>query len=73
MGELIQLNRRHAGPMLLTKKQFSRHSAIRRSTRWVEQRVNEGLPSHMEGNRRMFPLEEGLAWIRDWKQERGAA
>lgn len=73
MGEVIQLNARPASNLCLTKVQFSRHPKIKRSPRWVEQRVREGLPSHMEGNRRMFPLDEGLAWIEDWRKERGAA
>ncbi len=69
MGEVIQLNCRPAN-LLLTKKQFSRHSEVRRSTRWVEQRIRDGLPSIMEGNKRMFPLEECLIWLEKWRKER---
>lgn len=58
---------------LLAKKQFARHPEIRRSTRWVEMRVREGMPSRMDGNRRIFPLDDCLAWLERWRNEMGAA
>lgn len=72
MGQLVHVNfgRRDA---VLTKKQFAQHAEVRKSTRWVEMRVGEGLPSRMEGNRRMFPLDDCLAWIERWREEQGAA
>lgn len=74
MGEVIHFDfgRRDA---LLTKKQFAQHAEVRRSTRWVEQRVAEGMPSEMQGCRRMFPLEQDLAWLGAWRErkEEGAA
>jgi hypothetical protein len=72
MGVLIQANfGRAASTIDLPKRQFADHPKVRRSSRWVEQRVAEGMPSYMDGNRRMFPLEKCLAWLKD--RERGAA
>ncbi|MFL5900343.1 MAG: hypothetical protein ACJ75S_04020 [Solirubrobacterales bacterium] len=64
MGVLIHVNFGTHDP-LLTKKQLSQHPEIRRSTRWVEQRVAEGMPSQLDGNRRMFRLSEVRAWLAD--------
>lgn len=72
MGEVIHFNFGRTDA-LLTKKHFAQHPEVRRSTRWVEQRVNEGLPSRMDGNRRMFPLEDCLAWLKRRHEEKGAA
>lgn len=57
---------------LLSKKQLSRHPEIRRSTRWIEQRVAEGMPSQLDGNRRMFRLSGVRAWLKDWKPPTGS-
>ena len=72
VGEVIRFDFGRTDAVL-TKAQFARHADVRRSTRWVEQRVNEGMPSHMDGNRRMFPLDDCLAWLGRWREERGAA
>lgn len=40
-------------------------SYLGRSTRWVELRVRDGLPSQMIGGRRSFRLSAVDAWIRD--------
>jgi hypothetical protein len=72
MGEVVHLNFSPASAVL-TKKQLSRHPAVCRSTRWVELRVGEGMPSHMDGHRRMFPLNDCLAWIKRWRGQKGAA
>ena len=45
----------------LSKRQIADHFG--RSTRWVELRVREGLPSKMIGGRRGFRLSEVEAWI----------
>lgn len=71
MGVLVQGNFGRASAVELTKQQFAQHPRIRRSRRWVELRVREGMPSHMDGNRRMFPLDDCLAWLES--RERGAA
>ena len=71
MGDLIQGFFGGAESMELTKKQFAAHPQVRRSTRWVEQQISEGLPSRMVGNRRMVPLQRGLDWLEE--HERGAA
>jgi hypothetical protein len=53
--------------VVMTKTQFSRHPAVRRSRRWVEQQVAQGMPSELrrEGKReyRIFRLAEALAWL----------
>jgi predicted DNA-binding transcriptional regulator AlpA len=45
----------------LSKRQIADY--LGRSTRWVELRVREGLPSKMIGGRRGFRLSEVEAWI----------
>lgn len=45
----------------LSKRQIADYFG--RSTRWVELRVREGLPSKMIGGRRGFRLSEVEAWI----------
>jgi hypothetical protein len=71
MGVLLQGNFGRSSTVELTKKQLSQHPRIRRSTRWIEQQVAKGMPSRMDGNRRMFPLYDVLAWLD--RRERGAA
>lgn len=63
MGEVIQVNFGRRDDALLSKKQLAAHPSVRRSTRWVEQRVREGMPSQMGGNRRMFSLPAVLGWL----------
>ncbi len=49
---------------LLTKRQLAEH--LGRSTRWIELRVREGLPSEPPTNRfprRRFRLSEVEAWL----------
>ena len=48
---------------LLSKRQLASHPEIRRSIRWVEMRVKEGMPSQLDGNRRMFRLSEVKSWL----------
>jgi hypothetical protein len=62
IGELIHGNFGAHDP-LLTKRQLSQHPEIRRSTRWVEQQVAKGMPSQLDGVRRMFRLSEVRAWL----------
>jgi predicted DNA-binding transcriptional regulator AlpA len=45
----------------LSKRQIADYFG--RSTRWVELRVREGLPSKMIGGRRGFQLSEVEAWL----------
>jgi hypothetical protein len=48
---------------LLTKKQLALHFGF--STRWVELRVREGMPSRLIGNRRRFRLSEVHSWLQE--------
>jgi hypothetical protein len=68
MGELRRVNFGANDP-LLTKRQIAQHPDIRRSTRWIEQRVREGMPSQLDGVRRMFRLSEVRAWLDERSQK----
>jgi hypothetical protein len=72
MGEVVQVNFGRTNAEL-TKKQLARHPLVRRSTRWVELRAGEGMPSRFDGYRRMFPLDDCLAWIARWRKEKKGA
>jgi predicted DNA-binding transcriptional regulator AlpA len=52
----------------LTKKQLAAHFGY--STRWVELRVREGMPSKLIGGRRRFRLSEVEAWIEERANDR---
>jgi hypothetical protein len=45
----------------VTKRQVAAHFGF--STRWVELRIRDGLPSRMFGGRRRFRLSEVEAWL----------
>lgn len=45
----------------LSKRQIAAHFG--RTTRWVELRVREGMPSRMNGGRRGFRLSEVENWM----------
>jgi predicted DNA-binding transcriptional regulator AlpA len=47
----------------LSKRQVANHYG--RSTRWVELRMREGLPSRLIGGRRGFRLSEVDEWIKE--------
>jgi predicted DNA-binding transcriptional regulator AlpA len=40
------------------------------STRWVELRVREGMPSRIQGNQRRFRLSECEAWLASAREAR---
>jgi phage terminase Nu1 subunit (DNA packaging protein) len=46
---------------LVTKKQLA--ASLGYSTRWVELRVREGMPSVVIGNRRRFRISEVMRWL----------
>jgi hypothetical protein len=52
-----------AGRQLVTKQQLASH--LGRSPRWIELRVNEGMPSENldRRGRRLFDLEAVEAWL----------
>ena len=64
MGRFIEADFGGPGP-LLSKRQLAKHPEIRRSTRWLERRVGEGMPSQLDGNRRLFHVGEVLTWLRE--------
>lgn len=47
----------------LSKAQLAAH--LGRSTRWVELKAHEGLPSLMIGGRRAYRVSEVEAWLRE--------
>jgi hypothetical protein len=61
MGTVIPFPRRTDWEPELSKRQVAQHFGF--STRWVELRVREGMPSRMRGNRRRFLLSECEAWL----------
>jgi hypothetical protein len=56
MGEVIQFPE-----PWLTKRQLADHYGF--STRWIELRMQEGMPSRMIGGRRRFRLSETENWL----------
>jgi hypothetical protein len=60
-GVLIRLPSRIGFEPWLSKRDIAAHFG--RSTRWVELRVRDGLPSKMIGGRRGFRLSEVEAWL----------
>lgn len=64
LHDLSELRARRLGrePMY-TKRQLAEHYSY--STRWVELRVQEGMPSHQVGGQRRFLLSETDAWFDD--------
>jgi hypothetical protein len=51
------------GP-LLDKKQLAAHPSIRRSVRWIEERLREGMPSTLDKKgRRKFQLSDVQEWL----------
>lgn len=63
-GNLVCIDFGGPGP-LLNKRQLA--AALGYSRRWVELRCREGMPSHLDGNRRMFSFPE----VRRWLQSQG--
>jgi len=60
-GRLIAFPRTAAIEPWLSKQQVAGHYG--RSTRWIELRMREGLPSRMLGGRRAFRLSTVDAWM----------
>jgi excisionase family DNA binding protein len=46
----------------ITKRELAEHLGI--STRWIDRRIQMGLPSTLLGNRRRFQLSAVEAWLR---------
>lgn len=60
-GAVVAFPRNALREPWVSKRQVADY--LGRSTRWVELRVREGLPSKMIGGRRGFRLSEVEAWI----------
>jgi predicted DNA-binding transcriptional regulator AlpA len=60
-GVIVAFPKRHGFEPWLSKKQVAVHYGF--STRWVELRVRDGMPSHLRGGQRRFLLSEIEAWF----------
>lgn len=61
MGIVIPFPRRTDWEPELSKRQVAQWFGF--STRWVELRMREGMPSRMRGHQRRFLLSECEAWL----------
>ena len=62
-GNLVVVDFGGPGPNL-TKAQLAQHPSIKRSVRWVEKCVAEGMPaSYDKRGRRRFVLRDVQAWL----------
>lgn len=67
MGVVIHVNfGGNVADRPVTKKRMA--AILNRSTRWLELRVREGCPSHMDGQRRMFVPSEVEDWLAGRKE-----
>jgi len=63
MGEVVEFPRhRIVREFVLNKRQLAKR--LNRSTRWVELRVREGMPSEFHGDVRIFRMSRVQAWLR---------
>lgn len=60
-GQVIALRGGVSTEPWISKRALAGHYG--RSTRWIELRMREGLPSRMLGGRRAFRLSEVEAWM----------
>jgi hypothetical protein len=67
MGELVQFPRKPLREIPLSKIALANHLGY--TTRWVELRMKEGMPSTLHGKRRRFLLSEVLAWLDERKRD----
>ncbi len=61
MGVVIPFPRRTDWEPRLSKRQLA--DGLGYSTRWVELRVRDGMPSYIQGNQRRFLLSEVESWL----------
>jgi hypothetical protein len=61
MGTVIPFPRRSDWEPWLSKRQLADRLGF--STRWVELRVRDGMPSYTHGNQRRFLLSEVEEWL----------
>lgn len=72
MGEVVQFPSRDTGTTpVLTKKQLAVY--LQCSTKTIERRVSEGMPSFMLGSRRRFRLGDVETWLTDQEGDGGKA
>ena len=61
MGVVVEIDFGRTAPITLSKKELALR--LRRSTRWVEMRVRDGMPSHMDGIRRKYSPGVVETWL----------
>lgn len=65
-GNVVHVDFGYAGKRAVSKRELARR--WRCSPKTIDRRVAEGMPSYMDGNRRMFDLETVTRW-RDARKE----
>ena len=61
MGEVVRFRHRPGSEPWLSKRQLAAYFGF--STRWVELRVREGMPSEVISGRRRFRVSECEEWL----------
>jgi hypothetical protein len=61
MGEVVPFRRRPGSEPWLSRRQVAAYFGF--STRWVELRVREGMPSEVIGGRRRFRASDCEEWL----------
>ncbi len=61
MGIVIPFPQQAAWEPWLSKRQLAQHFGY--STRWVELKMREGMPSYIHGSQRRYRLSETEAWL----------
>lgn len=67
MGDLIAFPSRRAHDPWVTKRQLAAYLGY--STRWIELRARDGLPSRMMGSRRRYRISEVERWMTQYTGE----
>lgn len=70
VGQVIAVDFGRSEEIPVSKRELA--ARLRRSRRWVELRVSEGMPSWVDGNRRMFRLSEVRTWLEENDFKAGA-
>ena len=63
MATIIPFPARTGFEPWVTKKQLARHLGV--STRWIELRQREGLPSELLAGRRRYRISHVEAWLKE--------
>lgn len=70
-GNVAFVNFGFDGPSVVSKRELAKR--WRCSTKTIDRRVADGLPSHMDGHWRMFDVKAADAWLDAFKAKQAAA